>query len=219
MTNLSARDTFLDYLELVAGSSAIKVLVIFGSSEKSGREEYCSFYEKIFQTQMEPNTLHRLLNVVDQIILRIVNFNKAVVHVDCGRVIPIFLNFSLACDYRIVAADTVYQNPCVDLGLIPKGGGAYFLPRILGFKEAYEILLSREDLPASRALELKLVDEVVANSELEAAALKAARRFSDFPASSVFGIKRLLNFSHRELREFLELENQVLLNCVSSRER
>jgi enoyl-CoA hydratase/carnithine racemase len=139
--------------------------------------------------------------------------------VDSGQVIPMFLNFSLACDYRIVSEDTLFQNPCIELGLIPKGGGAFFLPRIVGLRKAYEILLSIEDLPASQALQLGIVDEVVAKEQLESAALKAADCFCGYPANSVSGIKRLLNYSRNELGDYLEFENQVLINCVGSRQR
>lgn len=219
MANLSARDAFLDYLELVSGTSDIKTLVIFGSPEKSGKEEYLRFFEDLLQTELNTSRLHRLLNAFDQIILRVVNINKSVIHVDSGQVIPIFLNFSLACDYRIVSEDTVFQNPCLDLGLIPKGGGAFFLPRIVGFRKAYEILLSCEDLAASRALQLGIVDQVVARDQLESAALEAAGQFNNYPASSVAGVKRLLNYSLNELSDYLELENQVLFNCVGIRQR
>ena len=219
MANLSARDAFLDYLELVTGAKDIKALVICGSPEKTGKKEYLNFFETLLQTEMNTNRLHRLLNAFDQILLRVVNLNKAVVHVDSGKVIPMFLNFSLACDYRIVSEDTLFQNPCIELGLIPKGGGAFFLPRIVGLRKAYEILLSIEDLPASQALQLGIVDEVVAKEQLESAALKAADCFCGYPANSVSGIKRLLNYSRNELGDYLEFENQVLINCVGSRQR
>ncbi len=219
MANLSARDAFLDYLELVSGSNDIKALVICGSPEKTGKKEYLNFFETLLRTELNTNQLHRLLNAFDQILLKVVNLNKAVVHVDCGQVIPMFLNFSLACDYRIVSDDTIFQNPCIELGLVPKGGGAFFLPRIVGFRKAYEILLSMEDLPASRALQLGIVDEVVAKERLESAALKAAGSFYGYPANSVSGVKRLLNYSLNELGEYLEFENQVLINCVSARQR
>jgi nucleotide-binding universal stress UspA family protein/enoyl-CoA hydratase/carnithine racemase len=219
MANLSARDAFLDYLELVAGSNDIKALVICGSPEKTGKKEYLNFFETLLRTEMNTNRLHRLLNAFDRILLKVVNLNKTVVHVDSGQVIPMFLNFSLACDYRIVSEDTLFQNPCIELGLIPKGGGAFFLPRIVGLRKAYEILLSIEDLPASQALQLGIVDEVVAKEQLESAALKAAGCFCGYPANSVSGIKRLLNYSRNELGDYLEFENQVLINCVGSRQR
>jgi len=46
-------------------------------------------------------------------------------------VLPLFLNISLAYDYRIVADNTVFENLCLEYGLVPKGGGAFFLTKIL----------------------------------------------------------------------------------------
>jgi len=62
-----------------------------------------------------------LCNVYDQLILKIVGFNKPVIYADCDEVIPLFLNMSLACDYRIVATHTIFQKPYFELETLPKG--------------------------------------------------------------------------------------------------
>ena len=80
--------------------------------------------------------------------------SQIVIHADSGNVLPLFLNISLACDYRIVADNTLFQNPCLEFGLVPKGGGAFFLSKIMGGSKAYEFLLSEEDIAAEEALRL-----------------------------------------------------------------
>jgi len=74
--------------------------------------------------------------------------NKIVVHADSGEVIPLFLKVNLACDYRVVAENTVFRNPCLELGLDPKGGGGFFLSKMLGRSKALEVLLYEGDIPA-----------------------------------------------------------------------
>ena len=54
-------------------------------------------------------------------------FRPIVIHADSGNVLPLFLNISLAADYRITADNTMFQNPSLEYGLVPKGGGAFFL--------------------------------------------------------------------------------------------
>lgn len=160
---------------------------------------------------MDRHAINRLYNAVNQFILRLVDFNKVIVHADSGKVISLFMNTSLACDYRIVADNTVFQNPCLELELVPKGGEAFFLSKRLGTSKAFEILLSNKDITAQEALRLGIVDKVVPLAELNEAALKIAKDFADKPIRSLAGIKRLLNYSMKELEDYLELESQVLL--------
>jgi enoyl-CoA hydratase/carnithine racemase len=153
-----------------------------------------------------------MYNAVDQIILKIVDLDKFVIHADGGQIISLFLNISLACDYRIISDNTVYKNPYLDLGMAPKGGGAFFLSRMLGYRKAYDILLSDQDITAHTAFEMGIVDKVVTLEKLEDTALEIAKKY--IPAQSLIGIKRLLNFSRKELSNYLEFENQELLRII-----
>jgi len=50
--------------------------------------------------------------------------------------------------------------------------------------------------------------------ELNGAAQKIAKNFADKPARSLAGIKRLLSYSIKDLKDYLKLENQVLLKML-----
>jgi 2-(1,2-epoxy-1,2-dihydrophenyl)acetyl-CoA isomerase len=213
-TSLELKSTILDYLDQLSRTDAVKVLLVVSSPRKAGREEYCKFYNQVINSALDVSAVHKLFHAVDDLILKIKEVNQIVIHADCGNVLPLFLNISLACDYRIVADDTVFQNPCLEYGLVPKGGGAFFLSKILGAGGAYRIMLSEEDITAGEALKLGLVDEIVAFNELRDAAFKIAQDFASKPARSLRCCKRLLNFSFRELREYLEFETDELTNMI-----
>ena len=87
---------------------------------------------------------------------------------------------------------------------------------MLGFSKATEILLSEKYIPAKEAIRLGIVNEVVPANELNQAALKVAQGFARKPAKTLEGVKRLLNFYMRDLKDYLEMENQVLLKIVES---
>lgn len=213
-TDLSAGDTLIDYLGSISRSDSIKVVVFIGSPQKSGDKEYIEFYNESLKSTWNQYKIQRMCNVVDQFILSIVDLNKIVVHANSGRVISLFLNVSLACDYRIVADNTIFQNPCLKLGFVSKGGGPFFLSKRLGLSKAYEILLSEKDITAHEALRLGIVDKIVPLNGLEEAALEVAHRFAQKPASTLAGVKKLLNYSMKDLRNYFELENQELLRIV-----
>jgi 2-(1,2-epoxy-1,2-dihydrophenyl)acetyl-CoA isomerase len=217
-THLDAKGTLFHYLDLVSKSDAIRSVLIIGSPKKTGRDEYIGIYRQLLRQELDTRALARLYNAVNQFVLKMVGFNKIVVHADSGRVISFYLNISLACDYRIIANNTVFQNPHLDLGLVPKGGGAFFLSRLLGFSKASELMLSDKDITAEEALELGIVDKVVPVVELDETAVKIAKNFARKPVGSVSGIKKLLSSCMKELEDCLECENQLLLQTVSSSE-
>lgn len=91
------------------------------------------------------------------------------------------LELALACDVRIATDSETTQLglPEVRLGFIPGLGGTQRLPRLIGARSAVELILSAEPVNAKRALELGLVDQVVAQDDLleavEAKALELAK--------------------------------------------
>jgi 2-(1,2-epoxy-1,2-dihydrophenyl)acetyl-CoA isomerase len=215
-TDLSVRDKVIEFLDRVSRTDSIKVIVFMSFPEVKGSEEYFDFYKRVLSSKLHVKDVHRLHNVFTQIILKIVELNKIVVHGNCGRVISLFLNFSLACDYRIIADNTVFQSPYHKLGLIPIGGGAFFLFRRLGRSKALEILLSDKDLTADEALRLGIVDEVVPHEKLEKATVDKARLFAQKPARLLAGLKKLINYSMIDIKDYLSMEYRELIKVIDA---
>ena len=139
-----------------------------------------------------------------------------VIHADSGNIIFLFMNISLAFDYSIMADNTVFQNPNFQLGLVPKGCGIFFISKMLGSRKTSEILLSGEDINAQEALRLGIVNKVVPVNELKEASLSIAQRFAKIPAQYSSGIKKLLNYNMKNLKEYLEYENEILRSIIHS---
>jgi enoyl-CoA hydratase/carnithine racemase len=86
------------------------------------------------------------------------------------------LDLALACHARVAAYDSSFGYPGASLGLITGWGGTQRLPRLLGKPAALQILLTAERVPATQALSLGMVDELVPSKDLiEAAARRAVR--------------------------------------------
>jgi 2-(1,2-epoxy-1,2-dihydrophenyl)acetyl-CoA isomerase len=120
------RNSVLDYFNLVSSSDAIQVIVLLNRSKRSPRETYCEFYKMIFSTQYWENSVLKMYRTFGQIVLRIVESDKFFISADNGNIIPQIFNVSLACDYRIISSDAVFENAPLELGLMPKGGGVFF---------------------------------------------------------------------------------------------
>ena len=215
-TELGAKATVLNYLDRVSESDSIKVVVIMGSPQETGLREYVQFYRQVLELGFDQSVLQRMYNTIDQFILKILDLNKIVIHADSRRVISLFLNVSLACDYRIVTDNTVFQKLHLKLGLVPKGGGVFFLSKMLGSSKAAKLLLSDKDITAQEAMRLGMVDKVVPLDKVEKTALKVAQYLAQKPARSLTGVKRLLNHPMDDLRNYLEFENEELFKIVAS---
>ena len=213
---LAVNNPLLDAFDHISKNDEVKALVITNCPEKTGSDEYIDFCQNAIATEVDCKSIHRMCNFFDQLILKIVSFNKVVVHSDCGEIIPLFLNISLACDYRIIATHTVYQKPYLKIGLLPKGGGAFFLCNMLGHAKARKFLMSDKKLSAQDALELGIVDQVVPQKELEKTALQIAKNFASRKMRSMVGLKRLINYSMKDLKSYLSFENQELMRYIGT---
>ena len=214
--NLNAKKELFSYIDLVAACDDVKVLLIKESPTKMMRDEYIAFYRKIMCTGAMKTELERLYNGVSQFIMNIAGLNKIVVRADSGEVILMFMHIGLACDYRIVADNTVFQNPNIELGVVPKGGSTFLLSKLIGAGKASRILYSDKDTDAAEALKLGIVDEVVPFEDLDRAALERARSLAKIPTGYAVGIKKLLNYDINALSDFLEYENDLLRKLVGS---
>ncbi|MGD8523473.1 MAG: enoyl-CoA hydratase/isomerase family protein [Desulfobacterales bacterium] len=214
--DLSISSRLFDVIDLISENDAIKALAFINCPEKIACEEYIDFCRHTIATEFDCRSIQIMCNVFDQLIVKIVGLNKVTVHADCDHIIPLFLNLSLACDYRIVASHTIFQKPYFELGLLPKGGGPFFLCNLLGQRKAREILMSDEDINALEALELGIVDQVVPYHKLEESAIQVAQRLAKLPIQSLVGIKRLINYSMKDLVDYLGFESQELLKTLGA---
>jgi enoyl-CoA hydratase/carnithine racemase len=77
--------------------------------------------------------------------------------------------FNMACDLAIAADDIIIRQIGNSRGSVAAGGATQWLPLFVGERRAREILWLNEEVPADKALEWGLVNEVVPRAELDAA--------------------------------------------------
>lgn len=126
-------------------------------------------------------------------------------------------NLALACDVRIAAKTAKFSQAFIRIGLIPDFGGTFFLPRIVGWAKAMELMMTGELLDAEQAKNLGLVNLIVDNEELLTTAGFFAKQASELPTSAIGRLKQLLDSSyHASLSEQLEMEAQLQMECSAT---
>lgn len=123
-----------------------------------------------------------------------------------GPAIGAGCDLACMCDVRIASESAKFAESFVKLGIVPGDGGAWLLPRIIGFARASELALTGDMLDAAEALACGLVSRVVPDAELLDAARNIAARIAANPPHAVRMTKRLLREGYRaSLANVLEL--------------
>ena len=82
---------------------------------------------------------------------------------------------ALACHYRVAVPSAKMGLPEVKLGLIPGAAGTQRLPRLVGAEAALPLVAIGNPIPAKKAQEIGLLDEIVSEDSLAADAIAFAR--------------------------------------------
>jgi enoyl-CoA hydratase/carnithine racemase len=172
---------------------------MFAGGPEQVRENYRNGIQRI------PLALHRL----DVPTIAAVN----------GPAIGAGCDLACMCDIRIAGEQARFGETFVSVGLIPGDGGAYFLPRVLGFSKACELAFTCRVLDASEALGIGLVSEVVPDEKLMDRSMQLAREIARQPPKTLRMAKRLFYVSQgKSLEEVLELSAAYQAICHHSPE-
>jgi 2-(1,2-epoxy-1,2-dihydrophenyl)acetyl-CoA isomerase len=148
-----------------------------------------------------------LREVYNPLILKVRTLPKPVVAAVNGPCVGIACGLALAADLVVAAESAYFLLAFVNIGLAVDGGSSAFLPARVGHARATEIAFLGEKIPAAQALDWGLVNRVVPDGEIVAAAGALAARLAAGPPGAYAAMKRTFNrhtFAH--LEELLELE-------------
>ena len=109
-----------------------------------------------------------------------------------GPAIGAGLDLACMCDVRVAATSAKFAESFVKIGIVPGDGGAWLLPRIIGFSKASELALTGDLIDAEEGKAIGLVSRVVPDADLLGEAAAIAGRIAANPPHAVRMTKRLL---------------------------
>lgn len=126
----------------------------------------------------------------------------------------------LGCDIAIAADNARFGLPEPRIGFLPLDGGMVQLPRQIGLKAAMGILLTGRRIKADEALQLGLVNEVVAHDQLDAA---VERWLEDILACAPLSLKAIKhtvkNTAHLGVNEAMSLRHAPLMASLNAEDQ
>ncbi|WP_367322374.1 enoyl-CoA hydratase/isomerase family protein [Streptomyces sp. HUAS ZL42] len=130
-----------------------------------------------------------------RLIAAVLDCEKPVIAAVNGTAAGLGAHLALACDLVLAAESARFIEVFVRRGLVPDGGGAYLLPRLVGPQRAKELMFFGDALTATDAERLGLVNRVVPDGELAKTATEWAGRLAAGPTRALALTKQLVNAS------------------------
>ena len=149
----------------------------------------------------------RLLKLAQRMVRNLANIEKPVVAAVRGATAGIGWSMALACDAVIASETARFTQVFRHVGLVPDGGAIYFLTQHLGLQRAKELVYSGRRIDAQEALGLGLVNRVLPDGELDAAAFDYARELASGPTFALGVAKKMFKLMYQpDLETLLDAE-------------
>lgn len=201
-------------VEDLAGDDAVRAVVLKGAGRGfMAGGDVATFHENIATIG---ETIDDLIGLYHKAVLGLSAMPKPVVAALHGPVAGAGVGMALNADIGIAADNAVFTMAYIGIGTIPDGGSTYLLPRIVGRRKALEMAMLSEPIDAATALELGLVNRVVAADDLDAETMKMAERFANGPTTAYANTKALINrtFESEDMADHLSAEHAAFLHCA-----
>jgi enoyl-CoA hydratase/carnithine racemase len=108
------------------------------------------------------------------------------------------MDIALGCDMRVMAQGAKMAAAFVKRGIVPESGGTWYLPRMIGWAKASELIFTGRTLSAQESLELGLANHVVPDAEVASKARALAAEIAANAPLAVQSSKRLMRMGLQE---------------------
>lgn len=214
--NAEMIDELLDAVRRAAEDKEVKVLLLTGAGRAFCLGADISEFSQAID-QPAAYSLRDLLAKSQEIIRTLDSMPKPAIAALNGFATGLGLDLALACDLRIAAERAKLGESFVSLGLVPDGGGTFFLPRLVGLAKAAEMVFTGDPLTPSEAERIGLINRVVPNQELEKTARQLADKLAKGPSLAIGLAKRALRKNlWGDLDSALQIEAESQEACLGS---
>lgn len=102
------------------------------------------------------------------------------------------MSIAIACDMRVGSVKSRFKTVFAERGLSPDSGMSYFLPRLIGYGRAADLIFTSRDVFGEEAYRLGLLDRLVEPEQVLATAKEIASQVAALPPMAIRAGKRVL---------------------------
>ncbi len=213
LTDLSQSERLFKRILFAEKHPDIRAIVTCNHPDALSEQEYEVFLQTHFPTDepvlsgTERHLLRkRQVNILNQFVGLCLQSRKLLIAGLQGQVATPFFGAALAMDLRLISADA-----CFSLKHLKRGIGAlpFFLPRMIGYSRAKQLLFCSKAITAEQAETLGLVNQVLPAESFERELRSALRKLCEMDLEMIKTVKYLIEPEQAELERYLERETRI----------
>ncbi len=221
VVNLNRVAEMFEVFNMVEDNPEVKALCLLNEKDVLGEKAYDNFMDKLMAKDQDNNCFKkkhdrqkelirgRELTVINRTILAFYTFKKPVISAFKGQISTPFFGTALSADLRISTNDTNFIPIHNKYGLHPSGALPFLLQKYVGKSDALRLLYSKRPIHTNELLELKLIDKVFPEENFDELVKQYVLEYLESVKYNFKQNKRLINYDHKELTEYLELESTM----------
>jgi enoyl-CoA hydratase len=204
--NIQMRDELFEVLGAIRDDGEVQVVIFRAAGDKA----FCAGADLTEFLSAPPPVFARQIRFDRDVWGLFLSLSQPLIAALHGYVLGSGIEIALCCDIRLASEDVRFGLPEVNLGIIPAAGGTQTLPRTIGRAETLEMFLTGKWLTAQEALHHKLVNRIVARTDLWPSAEQMARKIMEYDSVAITSAKQaIVRGLDMPLKDGLELEARL----------
>lgn len=216
--SLEMMAVFHEKLERAASDPSVRCVVLAGAGGNfvaGGDIKSWAELSNMPGSARAENFRQKMASVKDTVVL-LGTIDKPVITAVQGHAAGAGLSFVVAADLVVAAEDAQFHFANIHAALVPDMGISYYLPRIVGERQAMRLSLLGSRLDAVQAQAVGLVGDVVPVANFEAAVAELAAKLASAPATAIAETIKLLRFArHSSLDQQILAEGEGIATCAA----
>jgi 2-(1,2-epoxy-1,2-dihydrophenyl)acetyl-CoA isomerase len=203
-------------LERGTSDPSIRCLVLTGAGG-----HFCAGADLRKSLTEDPEFMDKLemyMDIFHGVVRAIVRCPKPTIASLDGAAVGFGADLALACDLRVAATTAYVQEKFVSIGLMPDGGGTFWLPRLIGTARAMRAILLADKLEAKELDALGVLAACVPPSDLGRATRELAQKLEKGPPLAFAAAKSALYASLGDVEAALRREREGQLRLLRSQD-
>ena len=211
------REELIHYMDRVAKDDGVRVLIMTGKGRAFSAGADLNEFKRAYEAHKEGGPEGEFAH--PDLPKAFIDFPKPLIAAINGPAVGFGTTVTLNCDIRLASDLATFSCAFVRLGVTPEFGSSYFLPRLIGYGKAAEMVFTAKTIDAREALDMGLVNRVVEHESLLEEAEIMARDISRMPPGAIRMAKQTLRHGyHSTVEQVLDYESLIFRYCAKSEE-
>lgn len=214
--NLELKGALLAALSAAAADESVRAVLITGTGRAFCAGQDLKEHLALVSAN-DPRIATTVSGFYNPLVTIVTQMRKPVIAAVNGAAAGAGAGLAFASDLRIAARSATFSMAFAGVALSADSGASFMLPRLIGHGRASRMMLLGEKVDAEEALRIGLVDEVVDDAQLPAAASSIAERLAAGPTRAYGWIKASLHHAAgSDLKDTLAFEDRAQTECFAS---